>query len=384
MAYDDILAELGVRSGSSEKLECIAEKDQSVVLRKSSGELCEVRKEVYRCLIADGHASPLNAEPTADFIPDEHARITQSMKLHAIRRDEELRRAGNSAQKSAEIIGTELRENPQFSRYVPAQFCLRTLQHWKQCKSKDGKSALLPKTHLKGNRGERYDELFEKTALDALDEIYLKHDRISIGKLSYLVSERYLKAWREKFGSNGGEPGPHGKRSLAAVLKTLRVDDIISARHDAETAKKLKLQAQFFHEVQMPFDLVEVDCTTGNIHLIGADGACVGRPTVSIAVDAVTSFPVGLRISLTAPREELTTQTIKDVMTNRGEAFFEKYGIENRFEMTGVPLIISSDQGSENSGALLSRFVEQSNVEWGKNTPGCPEKNLSLRGSIVN
>jgi hypothetical protein len=147
----DILTGLGVRIGTAEKLECVAEKGQSVVLRKTCGELCEVQKEEYRRLIAGGHASPLNAEPTAGFIPDEHARIAQSMKLHAVRRDDELRRAGNSARKSTEIIGTELRENPQFSRYVPAQFCLRTLQHWKQCKSKDGRSALLPKTHLKGN-----------------------------------------------------------------------------------------------------------------------------------------------------------------------------------------------------------------------------------------
>ena len=95
MAYNDVLAELGIRNGSSEKLECIAERDQSVVLRKSCGELCEVGKEEYRRLIAGGHASPLNIEPTAGFIPDEHARVAQSMKLHAIRRDDELRRAGN-------------------------------------------------------------------------------------------------------------------------------------------------------------------------------------------------------------------------------------------------------------------------------------------------
>ncbi|WP_281992816.1 Mu transposase C-terminal domain-containing protein [Sulfitobacter geojensis] len=375
MAYNNILTELGIRNGSSEKLECIAERDQSVVLRKSCGELCEVGKEEYRCLIAGGHASPLNAEPTAGFIPDEHARITQSMKLHAVRRDDELRRAGNSARKSAEIIGTELRENPRFIRYVPAQFGLRTLQHWKQCKSKDGRSALLPKTHLKGNRGERYDELYEEIALDALEGSYLKNDRISIGKLSDLVSYRYEQAWYKKHGADTHKQlNPHGKRSLVAVLRTLRVDDIISYRHDSETAKKLRLQAQFFHRVQMPFDLVEVDCTPGNIHLVGVDRTCIGRPTFSIAVDAVTGVPVGLRISLTAPREELTVQTLKDVMTDRGDAFFEKYNIENRFEMTGVPQIISSDQGSENSGGHLSSLIEQSGAEWGKNAPGCPEK----------
>ncbi len=45
-----------------------------------------------------------------------------------------------------------------------------------------------------------------------------------------------------------------GKRCLEAVIANLRVDDIIKARHDTETAKKLRLQAQFYHRVKLPFD----------------------------------------------------------------------------------------------------------------------------------
>ncbi len=232
MTCADILTGLGVRMGAAEKLECVAEKKKSVVLRKSCGELCEVQNEEYRRLVAGGHASRMNAEPSAGFIPDEHARIVLSMKLHAIRRDKELRRAGNSANGAAEIIGEELRESPQFCRYVPSQFGLRTLQNWKQRQLEDGRSALLPKTHLRGNRGERHDDLYDEVALDTLEEIYLKSDRISVGKLSWLVAERYLTAWQEKYGLDSKKPGPHAKRCLTAVLGTIRADDIITARHD--------------------------------------------------------------------------------------------------------------------------------------------------------
>ncbi|WP_144436234.1 Mu transposase C-terminal domain-containing protein, partial [Roseibium album] len=72
--------------------------------------------------------------------------------------------------------------------------------------------------------------------------------------------------------------------------------------------------------------------------------------------------------------EALTVQALKDVMTDRGAAFFEYYEIENRIEVTGTPQIVSVDQGAENSGPHLSSIVGNTGMEWASNVPGAPEK----------
>lgn len=189
-----------------------------------------------------------------------------------------------------------------------------------------------------------------------------------------VAASKAEKTYRDKCDELGIEPKDCAKKSFLSVLNTLRHDDIIKARHDTETARKLRLQAQFYARVQLPLDLVEIDSTEGDVFLANHVGACIGRPIICAAVDAATGFPLAIRISLDTANEKLTIQTIKDIMQPRDDAFFDLYEIENRIVTAGVPQIISSDQGSENSGNWLPGIIAQSGMEWAKNIPGCPEK----------
>ncbi|MBI6630736.1 hypothetical protein [Pontibaca salina] len=357
-------------------LEFVARSSNTVLLRDSDGKTIKVASNVYRQLISEGRAEKPGDPSQANRIPDEHARIYQAVILHAIQRDDTLRRAGNTAAASHAILVEELRSDPQYSRYVPAKCSLRTLQNWRQKIAKGGKDALIPKFENRGNRGARFDALYEETAWDVLEENFLKNDRMSIGAIVPQVEEDYL----ERCKSQGVEPGPSGKRCLETVLQSLRVDDLISARHDSSMSKKLRLQAQFFHRVEAPLDVVEIDCTVANTFCVGATGELVGRPTICAAVDVATGFPVGLRISLENPNETLVVGVIKDVMTPRGPDFFEEHGISNRLETTGTLKVIVTDQGSENSGSTLTAVVRNTGMEFAKTSPAVPKRSHILNG----
>ena len=370
MIKQDIIADLGICMQNGSQLQFLARANGTVLLRAGDEKIVEVSEEEFRSLVAKGVASKPGATQELGFIPDTDCRMTQAMILHAIRRDEELRRDGHTAKKARAVLHNELKKDPRFSRYVPKKFTLRTIQKWKKKSSLEGKAALFPRTHDRGNRGARYDELFENVAWSVLEHLYLASDRISVGQLVPLVQKRYLRECAEK----QQEPGLSGKRCLEAVIANLRVDDIIKARHDTETAKKLRLQAQFYHRVKLPFDLVEVDTTTADVFIVDADGRCAGRPTISMAIDAATGWLLAIRLTLDPASEALTVRTLKDVMTERGEAFFDAFDIQNRVEVVGVPQIISVDQGSENCGPHLSGIVANAGMEWADNIPGCPEK----------
>ena len=132
MLSTDITSALGADVQSGGKLEFVAKTKNTTLLKRADGSIFEPSQEEYRRLIAAGYACRPDGGDVIGFMPDEHARIKQSMMLHAIRRDGELRRAGNSAKRSSELVGSELIEDDRYRRYVPSQFALRTLQNWKK------------------------------------------------------------------------------------------------------------------------------------------------------------------------------------------------------------------------------------------------------------
>lgn len=352
------------------KLSFVSRSDKTVILEGQCGQVFETNKSTYRSLVSSGYAFPPDGDTSLGFMPDETEILHQQMALFAIKREMELRESGLSAKVATAKVKEELDSHERYSRVAPKKLVPRTIQIWKAKKAKKGASGLIPETKKCGNRGCRYDSIYEAIAWDVLEELYLAHDRLSIGKLVANVQKKYL----DKCLQDSVKPRDCGKRCLETILKTLPVDDVIKARHDSATARKLRLQAQFYHRIEVPFDLVEIDSTTADVMIVNEEGECIGRPTICLAVDAATGWPLSIQLSLQAPRETLTLRALKDTMTERTEEFFDKFKIKNRVRIFGVAQMVHSDQGSENSGYDLSRTVEALGMEWAKNTPGCPDR----------
>lgn len=354
-----------------EKLSFVSRADGTVALEDVSGNPVQVTEIVYRDLISAGYAKKPGSEIDLDFIPDKKARRKQQMCLFAVRRDEELRANGNAPCRAFEILKEELLAHHHHGPSVPKKFNPKTLSIWKNKLKKGGPGALMPRSDKQGYPYARHDELYEGFVYDVLEDLYLKSDRISISLAANKAEDLYRDKCEEL---RIEEPNACAMKSFKSVLATLRADDVIKARNDTETSRKLRLQAVFYARINYPLDLVEIDTTPANVHLRDRNGNCIGRPTVSVAVDAATGAALGLRFSLDAPREILTVQTLKDVMSPRDDDFFDRHGIENRIQMNGVPQILSCDQGSENSGEWLPGIIAYSGMELGKNCPGCPDK----------
>lgn len=353
-----------------EKLSFVSRSGGTVALEDISGNPVQVTEFVYRDLISTGYARKPGSETDLNFIPNQKARRKQQMSLFAVRRDEELRANGNAPGHAFEILKVELLAHPRHGPSVPKNFNPKTLSNWKKKLKEGGPGALMPRSDKQGNPYARHDDVYEDCAYEVLEELYLKSDRISVS----LCASRVEKLYRDKCRDLDIKPRACAKKSFMAVLATLRSDDVIKTRNDSETSRKLRLQAVFYARVAYPFDLVEIDTTPANVHLRDREGNWIGRPTVSAAVDAATGSVLGLRFSLEPPKEILTVQTLKDVMSPRDDDFFDRHGIENRIQMNGVPQILSCDQGSENSGDWLPGIIAHSGMELGKNCPGCPDK----------
>jgi transposase InsO family protein len=245
----------------------------------------------------------------------------------------------------------------------------RTVFLWRQMDQDDVSQPLVPKVHLRGNTESRHTEEFEEIVLDLLEEVFLRHDRISVTTLT----DKAATVYEDRCAERGAEPGPCGRQSVEAILKTMAVYDILKRRLPPDEHRKRTLRAALFHSVKYPLDLVEIDCHTAKILLVDRQNRIVGRPTICAIIDVATGWILALVVSLTAPKGELVLRALKECLVPKNEAFFDRLGIENRTILAGIPKTISSDQGSENGGDAVEAFVVNSRSEWHKCMPKHPE-----------
>ncbi|UPJ53415.1 DDE-type integrase/transposase/recombinase [Bradyrhizobium sp. 200] len=129
----------------------------------------------------------------------------------------------------------------------------------------------------------------------------------------------------------------------------------------------------------------------------------VGRVWVTLVIDVATRFVVAMVFGIDPPSSERTLAALKLAMTSKAE-LFEKYGIENKLDVTIVPVMIVFDNGKDLhardvlaatgdlniihafAGAyhgdhkpFIERFIRTFKAFWRK-TPGATEKGHRDRG----
>jgi len=344
-----------------------------VIGRSIDGNRIEISDQEYRQYRSLGQVKPAGqGNGVFNRIPDQAARQEQKYRIEILKGVEEIQRRypGRYRIEEAAVLTHErVITQPAYKQCLRKPPKRRTVFHWRDVFSQKGRDGLLPRVKDRGNRTARYDMDFEDVVLDILDRLYSKNDRLSVTALSDKAKFEYLKkcARLEK------KPNACGRDSTLSVLNTLPYDDLIKTRLDSEDARQQILKARYFHHVELPLDLVEIDCTPGNIILSDPHGQAVGRPTICAAVDAATGWPLSLTVSLRAPHSELVSQTLRGVMSPMSNDIFGQADIQNRVQFSGRPKTVSVDQGSENHGEFLEPVLRNGGIEWFQNIPGHPE-----------
>lgn len=280
------------------------------------------------------------------------------------------RRGGLKVEAARAAVERELLDDPTFLARQRPFPSLRSIQGWKAVVRTEGNKALAPKEYLRGNRGDRHDELFEEIALDFLDTTFFETDRLTVSDAEGAIAESYL----QKCGELGVTPGPHGRRIVERIIDRVPHDEALKRRLGLQESRKHRIKAVRHVAPEAPFDLVELDATTGDVFMVDRQGATVGRPTVSAAIDAATGWPLGLQLKLGAADSLLTAATIKEIFVPKDDAFFERFQIKNRFQAFGAFAVLSTDQGSENSGDIIQNAVRVLSFELRSGLPAHPEK----------
>jgi hypothetical protein len=280
------------------------------------------------------------------------------------------RRGGLKVEAARMAVERELRDDPTFLARQRPFPSLRAIQGWNATVRSKGNKALAPREYLRGNRKDRHDEHFEKIALDFLEEEFFKTDRLTVSDAAATIADRYLKKCEEL----DIEPAPHGRLLVEKIIDWVPHDEALKRRLGLQESRKHRIKAVRYVAPEAPLDLIELDCTTGDAFIVDREGRTTGRPTICAAIDTATGWPLGLQLKLGAPNSLLTAATIKEIFVPKDDAFFETFDIGNRFQAFGRFAVLSTDQGSENSGDIIQNAVRVLSFELGSGLPAHPEK----------
>lgn len=340
----------------------------AVLLGPDGGEHV-VSQDEFRLAIASGRVFDRGEAPNLRLSTAAEAN-EHRFRQKVLGRMEQHRRGGVKVQAARDAVKREMRDDPTFlvrQRPFPS---LRSIQGWTAAVRADGNKALAPKEFLRGNRKDRYDEIYEEFALDFLEEQFFKTDRLTVSDAEAEIAEKYLKRCEEL----KVKPGPHGRRVVERIIERLPHEEALKRRLGLQESRKHRIKATRFAAPEAPLDIVELDCTTGDVFIVDRERNPAGRPIVCAAVDAATGWPLGFQFRLEAASSLLVANTIKEVLVPKDDAFFDRFEIRNRFQAYGKFAVLSTDQGSENSGDIIQNAIRVLSFELRSGLPAHPEK----------
>ncbi len=331
------------------------------------------------CTLADGSTRTLSRDWLLHAIDHKQVQPVRGVDAPALQlsrySEDELRQA---VQRQA-MLRTD---NPLVSE--------RTQRRWIACQRNalvNGGNevlALVPRTAARGNRVPRLTEEQEHWLTRTIEEKWVSHE-----------ARNYKACYRELTVActAAGIKAP-SYQTLIERIKAAENDKVRRSRH----GKRMAYQTSEFIDVlyvdtpthgSRPFQYVHIDHTQLDIELVSSrTGKPLGRPWLSLAVDAYSRRNVALYLTFDPPSYHSVMMTIRDMVRRFGrlpefvvvdngrdfmsaafETFLETMGVHLRFRPAGQP----------RHGAVLERMFGRANTEYIHNLAGNTKATRNVR-----
>ncbi len=248
----------------------------------------------------------------------------------------------------------------------------RTLEDYVSAYRQERLWGLVPRYDKSGNRTRRFDDLFVDCALGVIEDEFIKFPNWTITDLCKRIKQEY----EHRCDQTGQKYGFRGPRCVAHILNEYFRLEILRGQVKTKRASSILRKAiRQMNDLQI-LQRVELDCfTLPNFVLNTVKGALAIRPRGCVIIDVATGIPLAIKITLGEQNGELVSDTIVDALGEKGQEYFDKYGIphEYRFELTGTPVMVVLDHGAENYARQTLSALSQIGVDARWCLPGRPD-----------
>jgi transposase InsO family protein len=216
------------------------------------------------------------------------------------------------------------------------------------------------------------DEILLASIREVVDVAIANSDRFTLSAAWGTVEALYDEQWRKQ---RGDIPQPrHSIRKLKRFLRSMPWKDTMKLRLDGRTARAITRTAVYRNTAYALWECVEMDATVVDILIRDEDGNEIGRPVLYVAIDVASGYIVGLHLTIQKPSTLPFVECLRFMYFPKSDGFDARYGIHNRIEVFGKPILIRVDNGSEFIGATATEVVRQLFGDTARCQPYKPEE----------
>lgn len=201
---------------------------------------------------------------------------------------------------------------------------------------------------------------------------YLGSDLTTLSGAWRTVEARYHEEWTKR---HPDMPAPrHSVKKLKNFIRAMPWAEVIKIRVDGRTARAITRRAVRTHDYGIFWDCVEMDAALLNIFVRDEQGNEIGRPVLYVAIDRATGYVVGLHVTIQKPSTLPFVECLRFMYFPKPDGFDEKYGLKQRIEVFGKPILLLVDNGSEFVGKTAVAVVEHLFGDSARCKPMTPEE----------
>lgn len=227
----------------------------------------------------------------------------------------------------------------------------RTIYRWLHSYDQDGLRGLLPDTARRGAPGKpRLEDQREKVLSDAITKHYLRRTRPSqrhaFAAISAMFREQGL-----------APPGFHTFRARIAQMDAAKRS---AARDGTQQARRHHVSRGAFPDGTHALQTILIDHTPLDIQLVDDTDRTrvIGRPYLTLAMDAHTRMVFGYYLSLDPPSYlSVAMCLLQGVMPK--DAIVRRFELAQPWPIHGLPESVHTDNGKDFRSKHLERFAEQ-------------------------
>jgi putative transposase len=225
---------------------------------------------------------------------------------------------------------------------------LNSILNWraKAANASDPIAALVERNDRKGRYGDRYPAEVMDIVRDVRDTKFLKaNPRITVERAVEIVSDRIVLENDSRLESER-LPIPR-RRVMQRAIDEISEYDLISARYGSDVAMAMMRNSMGGVEVKHVLDRCQIDHTPLAIVLLDDDFLPLGRPRMSIGVDARVRIPTGVYWGAEVPSTVSVARCIRNSVQPKLDFLSQYPNVKGRWDCFGTHKTYVGDNGLE-------------------------------------
>jgi putative transposase len=165
---------------------------------------------------------------------------------------------------------------------------------------------------------------------------------------------------------------PPSRATVARRLAVLRADPANFVGEAAGALRERRRLVKASYTVEQPLEVVQIDHTVADVFIIDPTSRqCIGRPTLTVAIDVATRSVLGMCLSLEAPSALLVALCLEHAVLPKDD-WLASIGVQSDWPMHGQMRSLHCDNGREFHSAAFRRGCDLNGIDTIYRPPATP------------